>query len=151
MAPLTTASRALARSASSALRTASTTSTRTAALSTSAALRDAPSSSFESPFRGESASTKVPDFGKYMSKGAGSGNQLFGYFMVGTLGAISAAGAKSTIQGEFPLLGRDGPRVIGGRGMELGIERRMGLSDGDGRRLSLGGMTGYIKHALDNG
>lgn len=29
---------------------------------------------------------------------SGSTNQLFGYFMVGTLGAISAAGAKSTIQ-----------------------------------------------------
>jgi len=33
-----------------------------------------------------------------MAKGSGGGNQLFGYFMVGTLGAISAAGAKSTIQ-----------------------------------------------------
>jgi ubiquinol-cytochrome c reductase iron-sulfur subunit len=33
-----------------------------------------------------------------MAKSSGSTNQLFGYFMVGTLGAISAAGAKSTIQ-----------------------------------------------------
>jgi ubiquinol-cytochrome c reductase iron-sulfur subunit len=36
-----------------------------------------------------------------MSKNTGKSNQLFSYFMVGTLGAISAAGAKSTVQGAF--------------------------------------------------
>ncbi|KAK4448475.1 Rieske [2Fe-2S] iron-sulfur domain-containing protein [Podospora aff. communis PSN243] len=100
MAPLTTATRAVARS--SALRLATSPSNAVAAraaISTSSALRDASSSSsYSSPFKGESNSSKIPDFSKYMAKGSGGGNQLFGYFMVGTLGAISAAGAKSTIQ-----------------------------------------------------
>ncbi|KAK0620183.1 Rieske [2Fe-2S] iron-sulfur domain-containing protein [Immersiella caudata] len=100
MAPLTTASRAVARS--SALRLATSTSSNAvatrAAISTSSALRDSSSASYSSPFKGESNSNKIPDFSKYMAKGSGGGNQLFGYFMVGTLGAISAAGAKSTIQ-----------------------------------------------------
>ena len=111
MAPLTNAASRAALLATSttrsSLRLATSTSARTTAaavagLSTSSALRDASSSStYESPFKGETKSTKIPDFSKYMSKGSGGGNQLFGYFMVGTLGAISAAGAKSTIQGEL--------------------------------------------------
>ncbi|KAK3389323.1 Rieske [2Fe-2S] iron-sulfur domain-containing protein [Podospora didyma] len=96
MAPLATASRVLARSAARQL-TNSTTATTARALTTSTALRDA-SSTYESPFKGDGKSTKVPDFSKYMSKGNGGSNHLFSYFMVGTLGAISAAGAKSTIQ-----------------------------------------------------
>ncbi|KAL2126925.1 hypothetical protein VTI74DRAFT_11602 [Chaetomium olivicolor] len=91
MAPLSTMSRALARSAAARLPTA------VRAVSTTPALRGDASSSFESPFKGEPR-TKVPDFSKYMSKGSGGSNALFSYFMVGTLGAISAAGAKSTIQ-----------------------------------------------------
>jgi len=70
------------------------------AVSSTPALRDSSSSTFESPFKGERSSTKVPDFSKYMYKGKSSTNALYQYFMVGTLGAISAAGAKSTIQGE---------------------------------------------------
>ena len=87
----TTLTRALART------TARSVGGIRAMSSTAPAL--AASSSYESPFKGESASTKVPDFSKYMSKGSGSTNALFSYFMVGTLGAISAAGAKSTVQG----------------------------------------------------
>lgn len=106
MAPLSTVSRALARSASSAalrpLPPTTTMMTSVRAMSSSPALRDAAASStYESPFRGESKSTRMPDFSKYMSKGSGGQNALFSYFMVGTLGAISAAGAKSTIQGEL--------------------------------------------------
>ncbi|AEO66385.1 c3da2f5c-a23f-4627-851d-b3f8c7ad2e62 [Thermothielavioides terrestris] len=101
MAPLTTMSRALARSAVR-LPMATTTATTTTAIravSSTPALRDAAASStFESPFRGESRTSKVPDFSKYMAKGSSSSNALFSYFMVGALGAISAAGAKSTIQ-----------------------------------------------------
>jgi hypothetical protein len=94
MAPLTTASRALAQSA---LRSQGLVAAR--ALSTSKSLRDAASATFESPFRGTQKSTKVPSFGKYM-QGSGNNNLLFQYFMVGALGAITAAGAKSTVQGE---------------------------------------------------
>ncbi|KAL2015685.1 hypothetical protein VTK56DRAFT_5020 [Thermocarpiscus australiensis] len=100
MAPLSAVSRALARSS---LRLPSTTSSTTAAvraMSSSPALRDSAttSSHFESPFKGESKSSKMPDWSKYMAKGSTPGsNALFSYFMVGTLGAISAAGAKSTI------------------------------------------------------
>ncbi|KAK4110952.1 ubiquinol-cytochrome c r [Canariomyces notabilis] len=102
MAPLSTVSRALARSSLRQLPAATTGTTTTAlrTMSSSPALRDAAASSstFESPFKGESKSTKVPNFSKYLSKGSTSSNALFSYFMVGTLGAISAAGAKSTIQ-----------------------------------------------------
>ena len=100
MAPLPTLSRAVARTAATA-RLPTTTAVR--AVSSSPALRagGGDSSTYSSPFRGESKSTRVPDFSKYMSKGSGAGNALFGYFMVGTLGAISAAGAKSTVQGEL--------------------------------------------------
>ncbi|CCF37543.1 cytochrome b-c1 complex subunit Rieske [Colletotrichum higginsianum] len=95
MAPLAHASRTclrqLARSSPSA-----TTAAR--ALSTSAARNDTTASSYSSPFKGAQAGNKIPDFSKYMSKGSASNNQLFGYFMVGTMGAITAAGAKSTVQ-----------------------------------------------------
>ena len=89
---------------SAAARGATATALRTTrTLSTAAALRagaGSSTSSYQSPFKGASDTNKIPDFSKYMSKGSGSKNQLYGYFMVGTLGAISAAGAKSTIQGE---------------------------------------------------
>lgn len=98
MAPLSTVTRAVARSAAAARLPTTTTAVR--AVSSSPALQAA-SSSFESPFKGERASSKIPDFSKYMSKDKGSSNALISYFMVGTLGAISAAGAKSTVQGEF--------------------------------------------------
>lgn len=93
MASLSTATRALARS--SALRS----TTRTAALSTSAVARGDASAS--NPFTTKVDTKKVPDFSKYMSKGSSNTNQLISYFMVGTLGAISAAGAKDTVQGEW--------------------------------------------------
>ena len=102
MAPLTTAAtRTLARSACRATVTASR------ALSASAA-RPGADSSFQSPFKGESNADKVPDFSHYMSKGSGNRNLLFQYFMVGTMGAITAAGAKSTIHGESSFLGFQG-------------------------------------------
>ncbi|KAI1114441.1 ubiquinol-cytochrome c reductase iron-sulfur subunit, mitochondrial [Nemania sp. NC0429] len=94
MASLTIASRALARRVprSSACLNAAR------ALSTSAQLHDAAGSSYSSPFKGESKSTKIPDFGHYFNKGSSNTNLLFQYFMVGTMGAITAAGAKSTVQ-----------------------------------------------------
>ncbi|GKT61586.1 cytochrome b-c1 complex subunit Rieske [Colletotrichum tofieldiae] len=96
MAPLAHASRTclrqLARSSPSA-----TTAAR--ALSTSAARNDSTATSYSSPFTGAQAGNKIPDFSKYMSKTNPGTNQLFGYFMVGTMGAITAAGAKSTVQG----------------------------------------------------
>ncbi|GAW27171.1 putative cytochrome b-c1 complex subunit Rieske [Rosellinia necatrix] len=93
MAPLTIASRALARGVSR----SSACLNAARALSTSAQLQDA-AGSYSSPFKGESKSTKIPDFGHYVNKGAANTNLLFSYFMVGTMGAITAAGAKSTVQ-----------------------------------------------------
>ena len=60
--------------------------------------RDAASGSYTSPFKGESKGSKIPDFSKYTG-GTPNTNLLFQYFMVGTMGAITAAGAKSTVQG----------------------------------------------------
>ncbi|KAK3318985.1 Rieske [2Fe-2S] iron-sulfur domain-containing protein [Apodospora peruviana] len=95
MAPLSTATRALARSAATNLKP---TTTAVRAVSTTPTLRDsAAGSSYQSPFKGSSPGANVPDFSKYMSKGSSNRNQLISYFMVGTMGAISAAGAKSTI------------------------------------------------------
>ena len=72
------------------------------ALSTSSKKSDS-TSSFESPFRGmgNEKSSKIPDFGNYRSKSGTNTNLVFQYFMVGTMGALTAAGAKATVQGEF--------------------------------------------------
>ncbi|KAL8713007.1 MAG: hypothetical protein Q9220_002867 [cf. Caloplaca sp. 1 TL-2023] len=55
---------------------------------------------FESPFRDEDSrpTTKIPSFANYMSKKPEGNNKLFQYFMVGSMGLLSAAGAKATIQ-----------------------------------------------------
>lgn len=44
---------------------------------------------------------KIPSFGHYKASGGETGNKVFSYFMVGTFGALSALGAKATVQGEF--------------------------------------------------
>lgn len=56
--------------------------------------------SFDSPFKGlgNSDTAKIPDFSKYKSKAGSRTNQVFSYFMVGTMGALTAAGAKATVQ-----------------------------------------------------
>lgn len=90
MAPLTTTARAC-------LRAASRAPLSTRAVSTSAAL--CASSSYSSPFTGDSKGNYVPDFSKYKTGGGENSNKLFSYFTVGAMGAISAAGAKSTVQG----------------------------------------------------
>ena len=56
--------------------------------------------SFDSPFKTvEEDSTKIPNFSKYMSSKPQTSNKVFQYFMVGTMGALTAAGAKATVQG----------------------------------------------------
>lgn len=61
----------------------------------------AATTAFDSPFKGsdDPPTTRVPDFGKYKSSRGQDTNLLFQYFMVGTMGVLSAAGAKATIQG----------------------------------------------------
>ena len=70
-------------------------------------------STFESPFKpstdpdsiyqrsgGTARNTyDVPDFGKYKSNRDELTNRVFQYFMVGTFGALTAMGAKATVQG----------------------------------------------------
>lgn len=94
MAPLSIASRALARGVS---RQCNPRNVR--AISTTTQLRDAPASSYSSPFKGTQKGNDIPNWGNYMSADSASTNKMFQYFMVGTLGAITAAGAKSTVQG----------------------------------------------------
>ncbi|KAF5599401.1 cytochrome b-c1 complex subunit rieske mitochondrial [Fusarium pseudoanthophilum] len=95
MATLATASRLCLRTAAKpavpAVRALSTTAVRTDSASASA---------YSSPFKfkGESKGAQIPDFGKYVSSGDETKNKLYSYFMVGALGAVSAAGAKSTVQ-----------------------------------------------------
>ncbi|MCJ1236551.1 hsp70 nucleotide exchange factor fes1 [Varicellaria rhodocarpa] len=55
--------------------------------------------SFASPFTNdEKPTTKIPSFKAYMSKKGETSNKTFQYFMVGTMGLLSAAGAKATVQ-----------------------------------------------------
>ncbi|KAJ5719208.1 hypothetical protein N7493_007663, partial [Penicillium malachiteum] len=57
--------------------------------------------SFDSPFvnAGERGSTvKIPNFSKYKSNSSPRSNQVFSYFMAGTMGLASAVGAKATVQ-----------------------------------------------------
>ncbi|KAK6352751.1 hypothetical protein TWF696_004753 [Orbilia brochopaga] len=42
--------------------------------------------------------TRIPDWGYYKSNKSEDSNKVFGYFMVGTMGALSAAAAKATVQ-----------------------------------------------------
>jgi ubiquinol-cytochrome c reductase iron-sulfur subunit len=95
MASLTHISRTLLRT----LPQSSVSSMPVRALSTSVARLD--TSSFDSPFKGmgNDKTAKIPDFSKYRSKSGTSNNLLFQYFMVGTMGALTAAGAKATVQG----------------------------------------------------
>ncbi|KAF8534561.1 Rieske [2Fe-2S] iron-sulfur domain-containing protein [Trichophaea hybrida] len=55
---------------------------------------------FKYPFTSCSAhrTTQVPNFSKYRAPGAMKGHKVFGYFMAGTMGALSATGAKATVQ-----------------------------------------------------
>jgi ubiquinol-cytochrome c reductase iron-sulfur subunit len=93
MAPLTSTARACVRAASQA------SSVPMRALSTSTALCAASSSSsYSSPFNGHSKGTQIPDFSKYKVGSNEESKKLFSYFTVGALGAVSAAGAKSTVQ-----------------------------------------------------
>ncbi|OWP06425.1 hypothetical protein B2J93_9198 [Marssonina coronariae] len=73
---------------------------RTLPRSSSLAVRAASTSSFDSPFKGQAsdAGSKIPDFSNYRSKAGSNSNLLFQYFMVGTMGALTAAGAKATVQ-----------------------------------------------------
>lgn len=56
---------------------------------------------FTSPFhrgtKDTQDTTHIPSFKKYRA-GSETGNKLFQYFMVGTLGGLSAMGAKDTVQ-----------------------------------------------------
>ena len=70
------------------------------AASQSRSISDAGSSSFDSPFKGVGSATKIPSFAAYKNKSGGETvPKMFQYFMVGTMGALSAMGAKATVQG----------------------------------------------------
>lgn len=60
----------------------------------------ASTSSFQSPFRDNKVdSNKIPSFKAYRSKSPEVSNRVFQYFMVGSMGLLTAAGAKATVQG----------------------------------------------------
>jgi len=73
---------------------------------------------YKSPFAGATAhrTTKIPDFSNYKSSTSTRGNQVFSYFMVGTMGALTAAGAKATVQGRSIRLSLGGSGSGGGGG-----------------------------------
>jgi ubiquinol-cytochrome c reductase iron-sulfur subunit len=92
MASLSTASRLCLRSAA---RPAAAPAVR--ALSSTAVRPDSASASYTSPFTASQKGNQIPSFGKYVSGGNPKTNLVFSYFMVGTMGALTAAGAKSTV------------------------------------------------------
>ncbi|KAF7925524.1 uncharacterized protein EAE98_006749 [Botrytis deweyae] len=81
-------SRALLRSAP---RTFSAATPAIRALSTTPVRPDASASTTD-------RFSKIPDFSKYRSKKSGGSNLVYQYFMVGAMGALTAAGAKATVQ-----------------------------------------------------
>merc|ERR1712098_93655 len=59
----------------------------------------ASTSSFDSPFRSNKVdSNKIPSFKAYRAKFPEVSNRVFQYFMVGSMGLVTAAGAKATVQ-----------------------------------------------------
>ena len=59
-----------------------------------------PGAAFDSPFEQPHHDTnKIPDFSRYMSRRGETSNRVFQYFMAGAMGAITAAGAKATVNG----------------------------------------------------
>lgn len=69
----------------------------------------APSASYNSPISSES--TKIPSFKKYRNSGGETPAKVFQYFMVGTMGAVTALGAKNTVQGENEPTKNEGKEV----------------------------------------
>jgi ubiquinol-cytochrome c reductase iron-sulfur subunit len=61
---------------------------------------------------GGDTASKIPDFSHYRSKQGSNSNLVFQYFMVGTMGALTAVGAKATVQGMW--ISRDGGNGSGG-------------------------------------
>ena len=60
----------------------------------------ASSLTFQSPFRDNKVDTnQIPSFKAYRSKAPEVSNRVFQYFMVGSMGLLTAAGAKATVQG----------------------------------------------------
>jgi ubiquinol-cytochrome c reductase iron-sulfur subunit len=60
----------------------------------------ASASTFNSPFRDNKVDTnQIPSFKAYRAKSAEVSNRTFQYFMVGSMGLLTAAGAKATVQG----------------------------------------------------
>lgn len=98
MAPLNTISRACLRNVAFRSLVPARAMGTTAALCNSSA-----TSSYSSPFTGYSKGSNIPDFSKYKTSGGEGSTKLFSYFAVGTMGAISAAAAKSTVQGKLHL------------------------------------------------
>jgi ubiquinol-cytochrome c reductase iron-sulfur subunit len=68
-------------------------------------------SSFDSPFT-KYDTNKIPSFAKYKAKSPEVSNRVFQYFMVGSMGLLTAAGAKATVQGMLRELHFEEPRRI---------------------------------------
>ncbi|KAF2497022.1 ubiquinol-cytochrome c reductase-like protein iron-sulfur subunit [Lophium mytilinum] len=101
MPALTTASRTLARSWTAHQLPAVRASCSAIQTQTRSVSEVSTTSSFDSPFKGMGSSqgtTKIPSFAKYRNKSGESSTKVFQYFMVGTMGAITAMGAKATVQ-----------------------------------------------------
>jgi ubiquinol-cytochrome c reductase iron-sulfur subunit len=96
--------------------------------------RNASASSFDSPFKGAQDSTKIPSFAAYRNKGGETGPKVFQYFMVGTMGALSALGAKATVQGRSP------PRLRVCDELDCVKIGRNGFKEAVGEQLAILGM-----------
>jgi Ubiquinol cytochrome reductase transmembrane region len=79
---------------------------------------------------GGDTASKIPDFSHYRSKQGSNSNLVFQYFMVGTMGALTAMGAKATVQGmwicamaDMVLKGAGGHQLTGlGAGSSIGVD-----------------------------
>ena len=55
---------------------------------------------------------KIPSFGGYKSSRGETSNKMFQYLMAGSFGALTAAGAKSTVQGILKRTAREAAIVL---------------------------------------
>ncbi|EEP75843.1 ubiquinol-cytochrome c reductase iron-sulfur subunit [Uncinocarpus reesii 1704] len=105
----------------------------------------AQTSSFDSPFgrSKESPSTlKIPNFGKYASPRNATSNKVFSYFVAGSMGLITAVGAKATVQ-DFLVNMSASADVLAQAKVEIGLNS---IPEGKNVIIKWRGKPVFIRH-----
>lgn len=105
---------------------------------------DGAKASFDSPFgsKGYASTMKVPDFSKYSSNSSPRSNQMFSYFMAGTMGLVTAVGAKATVQ-DFLVNMSASADVLAQAKVEIGLQS---IPEGKNVIIKWRGKPVFIRH-----